>query len=90
MIAVIENNENEVRCIEGSLLSNYVFVIKFFHDFDLLFDVFLEEGFLLDLSFGNDFYGIELLLRFLMNGELLLRERRTYPKAPFPMDLTTS
>ncbi len=61
LVAVVKNQEDEVRCVDGGFLSDYVFVVELFHDLDFLFDVFLKEGFLFDLGSGDDFDGEELV-----------------------------
>ena len=64
-------------------------MMEFFHDANFLIDVFLEEGFFLEVSFADNFDGIEFIL-FWVNRDVLFRARTTYPKAPLPMDLMIS
>ncbi len=54
LVAVLKNDENEVRCIQGRVLANYVFVGELLHDVYFLIDVFLQKRLLFDLRLGDD------------------------------------
>lgn len=90
LVAVFQNNEYEIGGVQGGILVHDVLVFEFLHDFYLLFDVFLKKRLLLDLGFGDDFDGVELFSSFYLEEGILLRDSRTSPKAPLPIDLITS
>ena len=54
LVAVLKNDENEVRCIQSCVLIHYILVGEFLHDVYFLIDVFLQEWFLFDLRLGDD------------------------------------
>jgi hypothetical protein len=49
---------------EFVFVSNYVAVVKFFHDIDFLIDVLLQERFLFDVHFADDFDSVVYIGRF--------------------------
>lgn len=57
LVAVIEDDEDEVGCVNGGFLADDVVVVELLHDFDFLFDVLLQKGFLFDLGLPDDFDG---------------------------------
>jgi hypothetical protein len=61
-------------------------VVQLLHDVDLLVDVFLQEGFLLDVQLADDLDGVERVRGFCVEGGVLLRASITSPNAPLPMD----
>lgn len=69
------------------LVADDVRMVEFFHDVDLLVDVLLEEGFLLDVQFADDLDCVVDVSRFWLYVWILCRARTTSPKAPFPIDL---
>ena len=71
------------------LVSDDIGVVQFLHDVDLLVDVLLQEGLLLDLRLGDDLDCVEAVVGFCVVGAVLFRERSTSPKAPLPIDFMT-
>lgn len=45
------------------LIANNIGMVQFFHDVDLLVDIFLEEGFLLNVKFAYDLNCVENICR---------------------------
>ena len=64
LVTVVKNNEDEIGSVERSFLTDDVLVVEFLHDFDFLFDIFLEEGLLLNLCLGDYLNREQLLLSF--------------------------
>ena len=89
LVAVVQDNEDEVRCVQGCFLPHDILVVELLHDFDFLLDVFLQKRLFFDLCLRDDLDSEELVLRFWVDKSLLLRESSTYPKAPLPMERTT-
>lgn len=61
--------------VTGELIfvSYDVGMVEFFHDVNLLIDVFLQEGFLLDVCLADDFDSVELIVGLCMITGVLLR-----------------
>lgn len=72
------------------LVADDVRMVEFFHDVDLLVDVLLKKGFLLDMQFADDLDCVVNLGRFCLYVCILCRASTTSPKAPFPIDLIIS
>lgn len=72
------------------LVSDDIGVVQFLHDVDLLVDVLLQEGLLLDVQLADDLDSVQRLRRPCISAEILFRASITSPKAPFPIDFTIS
>jgi hypothetical protein len=60
---------------------------KFLHDVNLLIDVFLKKGLLLDVCFADYLDCVEHIIGLYIIMSVLLRASMTSPKAPLPIVL---
>lgn len=72
------------------LIANDIRMVEFSHDVYFLVNIFLQERFLLDMHFADNFDCVVDVCGFYFITEILYRAKTTYPKAPFPIDLIIS
>ena len=60
-------------------------MVELLHDVDLLVDVLLQEGFLLDVGLADDLHRVHHVRRFYLSPAVLWRASITSPNAHSPI-----